>query len=65
MKHTITLSYEVEAESWDLALEQVLRAPFVHLTYCRVKPQGARLVHVAVSNVHQALGQLAQRANEP
>jgi len=61
VKHTITTAHEVEAASWDLAVEAMLRAPFAYLIDCRVKSPGKRLVHVAPGSVHLGL----QRLNAP
>lgn len=60
MKHTVTLTYEVEASSWDLAIEQVLRWPLDGIADAKVKTPGKALVHVAPSNIRQAAAHINQ-----
>lgn len=56
MKIVVTLTYEVEAESWGDGLEQVLLAPNQqHLAGCAVKAPGLRLQHVMPSTIREAL----------
>lgn len=54
MKIQVTMTHEVEAESWDYAVQAVLKDPVGRLVDCRVKEPGKRLVHVAPGNVRLA-----------
>lgn len=54
MKHIVTITHEVEAENWDLAVEVVLRAPLAHMGTCSVKTPGKRLVHVSPATLKRA-----------
>lgn len=62
MKHTVMITHEVEAASWDQAVEKVLREPFVHIVDCRVKSPGSRLIHVMPSILKEALARLLATA---
>lgn len=45
-KHTVVMTYEVDAVNWEAAVEQVLRTDFQHLTDCRVRRRHGRLYGV-------------------
>jgi hypothetical protein len=62
MKHTVTITYEVEADHWDLALEQVMREPFRNVSDCRVKSPGKQLLHIMPSILQQALARMRATA---
>jgi len=61
MKHTVTVTYEVEAPAWDLAIEAVLLDPLDNLMGAKVKSPGKQLIHVASGNLIQAALQLSVR----
>lgn len=61
--HKVTLVYEVEAESWDLAIEQVLRTGQQHLKDCTTKEPGRRRVYTPASTVRMASYQLKEKAD--
>lgn len=58
MNHTVTITHEVEAESWDLAVEKVLRSPNERISYVTVKSPGTRLTHVNMATLCRALKQI-------
>jgi hypothetical protein len=49
MKHTVTITHLVEANSWDEAVGLVLQDPITHVIDCRVKSPGKQLIRVIVS----------------
>jgi hypothetical protein len=49
MKHTVTITHLVEADSWDEAVGKVLQDPITDVIDCRVKSPGKQLIHVIVS----------------
>ena len=62
MKHTVTITHEVEADHWDLALEKVMRDPFGCVKDCRVKSPGKQLIHVMPSILREALERMRATA---
>jgi hypothetical protein len=62
MKHIITITHHVEAATWDLAVEEVMREPFAHMTDCRVKTPGKQLIHVTISIMKEALARMRATA---
>lgn len=64
MTHTIivTITHHVEAESWDKAVESVLRDPITHMVDCRVKVPGKQLLHVVASVFKEAYARLQATA---
>lgn len=62
MKVVITTVHEIEAESWDKAVETYLQEPLQHLTDCRVKAPGQRLLHIAPGNLWETAIRLSEIA---
>lgn len=60
MKHIVTVTHEIEAESWDLAVAKAVQEPLQHITACQVKSPGRRLQRVIPSNLKEVLGAASQ-----
>jgi hypothetical protein len=58
MLHTVTITHVVEADTWDGAVEKVLRNPITHVVDCRVKTPGKQLLHVMASVFREAYERL-------
>lgn len=61
--HKVTLIYEVEADTWDLAIEQVLKTGQSHLVDCTTKTPGKRRVYTPASTVRMAAHQLKEKSD--